>query len=213
MIDLTVPFEEDMPALGGLPEFEADQLASHEDNGNVVHAFSSNTHQGTHVDAPSHYVREGETVDELDLGVLTGSAAVFDLRESRGEAIGEEELAAAAPVPAGEIERALLVSGDMDASYYSDENFFENAAYLTIEAADWLVEQDVSLIGNDFMTEAVPGDPDRPVHNRLLGAGIPIVEYLYNTEPLLDHEVVDFGCLPLSIAGFEAAPARAYARV
>jgi kynurenine formamidase len=210
MIDLTLPWHEEMLIFPGHPSFEPEALAEYETDGKRLSYFSANAHQGTHVDAPAHFVEDGVTIDEVDLDRLNGTTYVADLREHAGEPLEPAMLEAALPAldPGS---RVLLATGDIDVER-SHEAFFEEAAHITPASAEWLVEQDVAMVANDCMTEDVPGDPARPVHNTILGAGIPILEYLCNTDPIADRETVDLCCLPLSIPGFEAAPARAVVR-
>lgn len=209
VIDLSVPLEEGMPTFPGTPEFESEQLTSHEEAGTVVHYVSMNTHHGTHIDAPAHYISDGKTIEALDLDLFSGLARVVDLRSYRGEPITADILESeASQIEPGD--RVLLLTGDVDTSFY-DDDFFEKVAHLTVDGAEWLVERDVSLLGNDFLTEAVPGDPARPVHHTLLDAGIPIVEYLCNADAIADWPKVEFTAYPLYLAGLEASPARAVA--
>lgn len=208
MIDLTLPLEEDMLVFPGHPSFEPERLQRYETDGKRQSYFSANAHQGTHVDAPAHFIEDGKTIDEVDLDRLNGPTRVADL--PGGEPIDPDALEDALPgLEPGE--RILLATGDIDAGY-SNEEFFDEAAHITEAAAEWLVDREVGMIANDCMTEAVPGDPARPVHHTILGAGIPILEYLRNTDPIADQDTVELSCLPLSIPGFEAAPARAVVR-
>lgn len=207
-IDLTLPVEPGMLSFPGYPAFESEVLRTYERNGHLSHGFTTTTHTGTHVDAPAHYIEGGTTVDALDLETLVGPATVLDLRAYRGEPISRATLEAESP-PLDPGARLALVTGDVDA-LPADESFFEGASVLTEDAADWLVEREVSLVANDFLTEGL-GDPGRPVHNTVLGAGIPVVEYLCNTDEIADETRVELTCLPLALAGLEAAPARVVA--
>lgn len=207
-IDLTLPVEPGMLSFPGYPAFESEVLRTYERNGHLSHGFTTTTHTGTHVDAPAHYIEGGTTVDALDLETLVGPATVLDLRAYRGEPISRATLEAESP-PLDPGARLALVTGDVDV-LPADESFFEGASVLTEDAADWLVEREVSLVANDFLTEGL-GDPGRPVHNTVLGAGIPVVEYLCNTDEIADETRVELTCLPLALAGLEAAPARVVA--
>jgi len=209
LIDLSVPLEEDMPGFPGYPGFEYETLQTYEADGKLSHRFSTPTHQGTHIDAPTHFVPDGETIDDLPLDLFVGRARVIDLRDHQGEPITAELLTDAVPdLESGT--RVILLTGDVDAKFY-DPAFFEEAAVLTASAADWLLEQDVSLVANDFLTEGID-TPERPVHHALLNAGVPIVEYLRNADAIAEYDTVEFVCLPLSMPGFEATPVRAVAR-
>jgi arylformamidase len=207
-IDLSLPLEEGMSGFPGYPGFEAEQLQTYDTDGKVSHHLGMNSHQGTHVDAPAHFVEGGATVDALDLRTLTGEARVVDLRGHRGERITGDRLAAAAPDL--DADRVVLVTGDVD-HRFEDPDFFDEAAVLTADAAEWLLDRGVDLVANDFLTESIDG-PERPVHHALLGEGVPIVEYLCNTDAVVDEMSVEFCCLPLCVPGLEAAPARVVAR-
>lgn len=232
LVDLTLPqnadtlmvpkpgtAEEDYPGGG----FEAEQLESLEEDGAVVYRFSQNTHTGTHVDSPSHYIADGTTVDQLELESLNGSARVVDLRDYGGELITRDILEEeATDVQSGE--RVLFLTGDVDRYYhYADEpdrrEFFEEASAFSVDGAEWIAEREPASIGNDFVTESLdiskgkPYDPERPVHKVLCEAGVPIIEYLCNVDSIIDAETVELSCLPLSLTGLEAAPARTIARV
>lgn len=210
MYDLTLPWSEDMLSSPQYPTFERERIERFEDAGKRLSAFSAKAHQGTHVDAPAHYIEDGRTIDRIDLDRLVGPAHVADLRDLDGRAIRPEALQSA--LPSLEPEERVIVTTcalDVDQAY---EEYTEEVPYLTAEAAEWLVGEEVSVIAHDCMTEATPGDPSRPVHRTLLGNDVPIVERLFDTGQIAEYETVEFVCLPLLIPGFEAAPARAIAR-
>lgn len=207
-VDLTLPMGPGTLSFPGYPAFESAVIRTYERNGQLSHEFTATTHSGTHVDAPAHYVEGGTTVDRLDLGTLVGPATVLDLRSYRGEPISRAVLDEESPTldPGA---RLVLVTGDVDA-LPADESFFEEASVLTEDAADWLVERGVSLVANDFLTEGL-SNPERPVHHTVLGADIPVVEYLCNTDEIADEDTIELTCLPLPLAGLEASPARVVA--
>jgi kynurenine formamidase len=208
LTDLTLDLREDMPTLPDLPTFEAETIRTHEEHGYLARWFGTKAHQGTHVDAPAHYIKDGRTVDQIPLSTLWGPASVLDVRDASGGAVTESDLDAAAPASLSE--RVILVTGDVD-RYFADWSYFESAAHLTEGAATWLLDRDVSLVAVDHLTDD-PDDSTRPVHNALLGADVPLVEYLANTDEIVTHSTVAFCCLPLRLAGFEASPVRAVAR-
>lgn len=206
LVDMSLPLREEMQLVPGLAGFESERSIA-EDTGALTHQFTLSTHLGTHVDAPAHFV-DGPTIDQLPLELWTGPARVVDLRPHRGATITASTLNRhARDVEAGD--RLLLLTGDVDEHFDSPE-FFDRAAVLSADAGEWLVDRGVSLVANDFLTESFD-NPDRPVHHAVLGAEIPIVEYLCNVDAVTDADVVEFTCFPLSLPGFEAAPVRAIA--
>jgi kynurenine formamidase len=206
-IDLTLPIRDGMQLFPGLPAFESESSVS-ETTGALTSRFTSSSHQGTHVDAPAHYVDDGATLGDLSLDLWHGEAVVVDLRQHRGEPITAAVLDDHA-AHVGTDDRVVLLTGDVD-ERFGDESFFDRAAVLTPDAADWLVEREVSLVANDFLTEALD-DPDRPVHRTILGAGVPIVEYLCHADAVADAVTVSLTCFPLNLPAFEASPVRAVA--
>lgn len=207
-VDLTLEWHPDMLSFPGYPAFRAEKLSDYESDGLVSHEFTATSHTGTHIDAPAHFIDGAPGIDEIDLDTLNGPAKVIDLRSYRGEQITAGVLdARAETVRPGD--RLVLLTGDVD-RLPPDESFFDAASALTVDAAEWLVERDIALLANDFLTEGLE-DPDRPVHHTILGDGIPVIEYLCNADAIADRDEVALTCLPLLIAGFEAAPARVVA--
>lgn len=212
MIDLTYPLEEGDAVFPEYDGFKSKVLESHKDNAEpsrVSHRFSANSHQGTHIDAPLHFIQEGKTIDEIDIDVLNGPARIVDLRNYKKEKITANILENTAP-NIRENDRVILITGDVD-RLFGTKNFFDNSTVLAPDAGEWLSDRGISMVACDFLTESI-SDPDRPVHHSLLGAGIPIVEYICNTETITQFTEVDLFCLPLLIPGYEAAPARVAAR-
>lgn len=85
-------------------------------------------------------------------------------------------------------------------------NYFSDAPYLTEDAAQWIVEKGVILVAIDFQTDK-PRDVTYPVHKKLLGNGVVIVEYITNAEKI-SKQKVKLLALPLKISDCEASPAR-----
>jgi len=163
-----------------------------------------------HVDAPAHFVENGATIDDLEMSRLIGPATVVDLREHSRSAITATVLQRALGdrSPEG---RVILATGDAGDMFYTDR-FYSDAAYLTGEAAEWLLAEGTTLVAMDCLGED-PDEPGAPVRETLLGADVPIVDYITNTRAIADRETVEFLCFPLSMPDFDAVPARVAARV
>lgn len=144
-------------------------------------------------------------MEQLSLDILCGPSRVLDLRDHRGEEITAGVLESTAPDLSSD--RVLLLTGDVDAQFRNPD-FFDEAAVLSLDAAEWLLDRGVRLIANDFLTESIQTEK-RPVHHALLGEGVPIVEYLCNVGRVVTETTVEFRCFPLHLPGLEAAPVRA----
>lgn len=154
------------------------------------------SHTGTHIDAPSHYIRGGRTVDQIPPGVLMGPVRVLDCTDVE-EIIRPRHLA-------GRLSgtRSLLLK-----TWFSERQEFEPGyPALSIEAAELIADAGISCLGTDAPSiEAFEGDG--AVHRRLLGHGIVILE-------LLDLSTVSGGeytmiALPLRLKDADGSPVRA----
>lgn len=165
-------------------------------------------HTGTHVDPPSHFIAGGRAIDELDPDLFLGPAWVAYLPDARGE-IGATELERTG-VPQG-TERLLVKTPNSGALRRRAELLSEFAC-LSVDAARWIVERGISLVGVDYLSvERADAPKEHPVHRTLLSAGVVIVEGLdLSAAPPGPCELL---CLPLLIAGGDGAPARALIRL
>ncbi len=162
------------------------------------------SHTGTHVDPPFHFIEDGPTVDELPLDSLMGPASVVDLTGTAGE-ITTSDLNALDLDSA--VERILLKTPNSKIWREASPTFPGNYASLSPEAAQWLVDRGIRLVGTDFLSIERRGVPGHPTHLTLLEAGVVIVEGLNLTSVAPgNYELV---CLPLKIVDGDGAPARA----
>lgn len=159
-------------------------------------------HTGTHIDAPSHFIKGGATVDELSLERLMGPTWVVALP---GAETIDVELLEQADIP-DSVDR-LLLKTDNQRRWSAD--FDPGYAALDLSGARWLLEHGIRLVGIDYLSIQAFEASDR-VHVELLEAGVVIVEGL-DLSDLCEgpHELI---CLPLRLEGIEASPARVLAR-
>lgn len=229
LFDLTRPLGPHTPALPGDPPVTATSRSTHADDGYAVLSLCLGTHAGTHVDAPFHMLPDGATLDAVPLSRFVGQAALLDVRRPAETAIVREDLALAAEAwrrragdrsPAGVRSGSSALGGATIALVWTgwDRHFGTSLAvrhpFLIPDAAAWLVETGVGLVGTDaFSLDPVLGETF-PVHRLLLGAGVPLVENLANLEELAT-QTGDVTCamLPLSLEGADGSPVRAVAWV
>ncbi|WP_257570774.1 cyclase family protein [Streptomyces sp. NP160] len=94
VVDLTHPVTTGMPVFPGDPAVSLAPALDLAADGCAVTSLHLGSHSGTHVDAPSHVVPGGPTLDELDLALFTGPALVVDARgHAPGAAVGWEPFA------------------------------------------------------------------------------------------------------------------------
>ena len=88
IIDVTVPISSFTPIFPGDPEPSIEKFLTLENDGCAVSRLSFGSHTGTHVDAPSHVLKDGLSVDRLDIENLMGKAVVLDFSRRNGALTG-----------------------------------------------------------------------------------------------------------------------------
>ena len=157
-------------------------------------------------------LRGGEDAGAISLERLIGPSVAWHFQCDSAREITPQELASAEPA-ARPGDRLLIATGW--------ERLYKRAAryrlhpYLSTEAAEWLVERAVTLVGMDTPTPelAVPLRPagfDYPVHRALLQGGVLILENLANLDRVVGRRFRLLVC-PLPIDGSDGAPARVVA--
>ncbi len=160
------------------------------------------THVGTHIDTPAHYIARGKDLDEYPIEKWILPAQVVSIKDKKVILPAELENLDIKP---GE---ALLFKTENSISAHSTGGvFWENFVYLSPEAADFCVEKKVGLVGIDYVSVDGYDNKAFPVHHKLLGNEILILEGI-NLKDVPPGKYTLF-CLPLKIKGAEGAPARA----
>lgn len=197
----------------GHPTFAAVKTSSIPEQRSNVTALSFGSHMGTHIDAPSHFIAEGETIDAFDLNRLLGRAVVVDVRGKRPrESITwadmqkyEEKLCEGVIV--------LICTGW--SQFWGQANYGDHP-FLDVDAARKLMERGVRVIGLDSLSpdEMKVGEEeceDSGVHGVVLGAGGAIAENLRGVEEVIGMERPVVSLLPIKIGGCDGSPIRAIA--
>jgi arylformamidase len=196
LIDVTLPISDKLPVWPGDPPVHLTRVS---DDLPMVSRLSMSCHAGTHVDAPAHFLADGPGVEALPLDVLIGPAWVAQFT-GRGQLAAN--MFAGAAIPTGTV-RLLIRSDNSDRVV---EAFAPDFVALAPDAAAWLLDHGIRLVGIDgpsIEAFAAPGDP---VHRALLAAGVIIVENLALAG--VAPGAYELTCLPLPIAGCDGAPAR-----
>lgn len=201
VIDISVPNGPEQHVYPGDPAPRIEAVHRIRDGAAAnVSLLTMGSHTGTHVDAPYHFLDDGPRLGEVPLDRMVGPALVVDCR---GRAAVDASALADAPIEAGDI---VLCRTDNSARWRATE-FQRDFAYVTLDAAELLLARGVRALGFDYLSIEQFGSRDFPVHHRLLGAGVFVIEGL-------DLSAVDAGryllvCLPLKFPDLDGAPARA----
>ena len=160
-------------------------LASEIAKGDMVNLtkIKMSVHNGTHVDAPCHFIKDGKTITEMDLSKFIGQAKVVT---GSGVLTAQDIHRFMADKP-----KKILLKGDLE---------------LSVEAAEAFLDYDVELIGLESVSIG-PIDNPQPVHMVLLGAEIIALEGLVLTD--VPDGYYFLSALPLKLEGSDGAPCRA----
>jgi arylformamidase len=211
IVDLTHPLCDGQLAFPGDPRPSIRVHGTLATAGYNVATISMSTHQGTHVDAPYHFFDDGKTLDDVPLDRFYGPAVPVDLAPGGVLAPNTPlsiEMLRPYAVKFTPAARVLVRTG-WDRMFNRPE-FFTDFPSLTLEAARWIADRRIGLLGLDMPT---PSQQGREVHHALLGppAEIVLVEGLANLDRLPPRFV--FAGLPLRLSGRDGSPIRAAAIV
>ena len=208
--DLSQTYDNGMPHAPTIPEPSFRQVMSVERDGVSVTQLSVATHVGTHLDAPSHLIEGGKTIDQISPDVLIGPATTVSVEKPGGEEITAQDLIEAGGT--GSPGDALLVRTGWGGKFGTEA--YHEHPYLSEDAAQWIVDQQFRLVGVDTITPELPGhlrpaEFNFPIHHILLGDGVLIIEHLFLEEVI--GQQFDLFVGSLKIANADGAPARVFA--
>ena len=165
------------------------------------------TNTGTYLDCPFHRYANGKDLSEIAIAAMTDlDAIVVRAPHAPTQAIGPEAFRDR------EIRgRAVLVHTGWDV-HWNTPQYYEGGPFLTAEAARYLRDCGVKLVGIDAHNIDDTRGGERPVHSILLGAEILIVEHLCNLDALPDEGFV-FSATPPKFKGAGTFPVRAMAKL
>ncbi len=202
LYDISLTIAEDLPVWPGDPKIELKKISKIEDGeeANVTH-ISASVHIGTHVDAPDHFLGNGQTVENLQLDLLVGAAFVVDIPvKGQVSAVDLQSVS----IPEG-TKRLLIKTANSQLWTEGVKEFKSDFIALEADAAAYLVNQGVEVVGVDYLSVAPFADP-APTHRILLEAGVLVIEGLNLSG--IESGVYTLMCLPLKISGSDGAPAR-----
>ena len=133
--------------------------------GTTLSPLAPDTHTGTHIDAPVHYLKTGDTIDTIPLSHVMGTCRVLDVTRA-GTRITANHLKGRLD----NVDRLLLKT-----SFSNTSRFEENYPFLTADAARYITLCNMKCVGIDSPSiESYEGDGT--VHRQLLSRGCIIID-------------------------------------
>ena len=204
-IDISVRLRSGMVHWPDNPPVRIERMLDME-HGNVanVSKISMGSHTGTHMDAPLHFVREGEGIDEMPLTAAMGRARVIEIHDP--ESVKPDDL-----YPHG-IRRGerILLKTQNSARDWPSTDFIEDFVYVSQEAARYLAACEIQTIGIDYLSVGGFYRDGVETHEALLNAGIWVIEGLALSQ--VESGEYELICLPMKVERSDGAPARAILR-
>jgi len=168
------------------------------------------THSSTHMDAPFHVMDGRMRIDEVPMEKCVGEAIVIDMTHKKPR----EEIAVSDLLPfkddIRELRRIILDTGWY--KKWEKPGFFTEFPGITVETAEWLVQNDIVLLGTDTPALNADAEISRLAHIALFKNNAVLVEYLTNLDEVKGKKVL-FVALPLKIRQRDGSPIRAIAIV
>lgn len=202
-IDISLPLIAQLAVWPGDTPFHF-SLSSKIDGENIANVgmLTMSTHTGTHIDAPFHVDNKGKQVHELDLDLYIGTAQIIDA--SQLTSIGAKELA---EYNLEQTQRLLIRTNKLDRDLYQ---FPAQITHLRPDAAPYLAEKGIRLIGVDTPSVDSLDSEDLKTHHALFHHGIHILENIR-----LDHVhmgICELSAVPLALQNGDGSPVRAVIR-
>jgi arylformamidase len=218
-IDISLPLNKEIHVLPPLPSPPGGSPAPENPPSSVYRFFDVEkgdkvtmsriemaSHDGTHIDAPLHFIPGGMTIDAMPIETTVGPCRVIEIKDEKDITVAELE-----PYDIRVGERILFKTKNSPRVYAVRQYTGEFVA-ITPEAARYLVDRKIRLVGLDYLTisHLQPPENINEVHRTFLSHGVFIIEAL-NLAGVAPGDY-DLVCLPLRIERGDAGPCRAVIR-
>ncbi|HEY6970106.1 MAG TPA: cyclase family protein [Candidatus Angelobacter sp.] len=146
--DVSVPILDTMPVWPSDPQVKlTPKPHSSRDKSHIVRVtgIEIGSHTGTHIDAPYHMIEDGRRLNQIPLQTLIGPVVVLEIPGVRSIKSSDLE-----KFNLSGVQRILFKTDN--SQHWNDSKFYEEFVYLEPEAAEFLVERDIKLVGIDYLS-------------------------------------------------------------
>ena len=202
MIDLSRSMRDNMPCYPGDPKMTVKKAKNIEAHGCDVTEISFGSHTGSHVDAPSHMIKGGKTLSDLDLSHFCGVAVKVALKDSLDDLLKKFE-------PDGVILETGWGKNFADPDHY----YGDKRPLIPVDFANALLRGRIKFFGCDLPSVDKSGAGAKTIHIKLLSNDIILYENLAKLENLPEKIPFIFTGFPLNIFMADGSPVRAVAEI
>lgn len=192
-IDLSILLTKDTPVFPGEPNIIFKKHANIKENTYNEHQITINTHFGTHMDFPYHMIDDGKKSSDFKLENFIGKGKVININNPDLDSIEDEDV-------------FLLYSEHIEKGI---DNLFNDVPVLDENLVDFLITKKPKMLLLDIPT---PDKSPYPIHKKILGNDILIVENVCNMKLLIDKKFKVYA-IPLNFEEFDGSPCRVFAEV
>lgn len=203
VIDLSHELHEDMPVFPGTETPVFKRANTIEVDGFAEHIMNMYSHTGTHIDAPSHMLRDGKNLDDMDVSNFVGRAIIIDAK-----GLEKIDIDILKPYESKIKNAEFLILNTGHSKLWGSEEYFGGFPSLTIDSAKWLCEMNLKGIGIDAISIDYMESTSFDIHHILMNRGLLIIENLTNLDELGSEEFV-LSILPLKTKKADGSPVRA----
>jgi kynurenine formamidase len=208
VIDLTMTIDAEIPVFPGSPKPQFIPWTNMSSQGYDSESAFLSTHTGTHMDAPSHFIRKAHSIDRIEPQRFISSGIILRLQKREDEPVEVEDLSSL-NVLQGD---TVLISTGWQKRIHRISYYFSRNPGLSKDAANYLAKKKVNAVGIDTPSIDLGTDESFSAHKILLRSDILIVEHLCNMDKIR-KERFTVVLSPLKLAGASGSPIRALALV
>ena len=210
VIDLTLTISDNIPTFPGSPKPNFINWESIEKDGYNLELLFLSTHTGTHIDAPYHFVKKGQKIDQIMTKRLVTEAILIKIRKGSDQAITKNDIQKFEK-KYGKIDDGSTVIFHTDwQKNLNKKSYFMKNPGLGTSAAKYLASKKINLVGIDSPSIDLGKDEKFSVHHILAKSGILIVENLINLDKI-NSQKFHLIVAPLKLKNATGSPVRAMA--
>ena len=209
-LDLTLTISQSIPIFPGSPKTQFILWSTLKEDGYNLEILFLNSHTGTHLDAPYHFVKNGAKIHQIPLNRLLGNAILIKIKKGKNQAITKNDLILFERENGNIPKHASIIFYTEWQKNLNTDFYFINNPGLSKSAATYLVSKVINLVGIDSPSIDLGKDKNFSVHKILAKNNILIVENLSNLNKISSKRF-DFVILPLKLKDATGSPVRAIA--
>ena len=208
VIDLTLTISENIPTFPGSPQPNFINWESIEKDGYNLELLFLSTHTGTHIDAPYHFVKKGQKIDQIVTRRLVTEAVLIKIRKGSDQAITKTDIQKFEKRCGKMADGSTVIFHTGWQKNLNKKSYYMKNPGLAVSAAKYLASKKINLVGIDSPSIDLGKDSKFSVHHILAKNGILIVENLANLDKI-HSEKFHLIVAPLKLKNATGSPVRA----